>query len=242
MNCPACQKRACSFRDWMRGATAFAHVCPHCGQLLRAPVRTWLVLVMIFGAIPFLAPVVDRFCHIFGLADPVPRLGGFAIVWMAGAGPLAFLAWRTGTFALPRTTRASGTEPDRPLAIEFGPIRHEKLPDEVEARIRKFENTFAEVYPRTREEWLEGFQRDVDPEPEVAIWEKMASAFQSFTDKHTLTLEAKKEAFGLLLMRSAADEQQTLSGENLRHLSRHDAEELLHSYSSAPQPVIYEQR
>jgi hypothetical protein len=98
MKCPDCQKRACSFLDWMKGFTAITHVCPHCGQLLRAPVRTWLVLGISFGSIPFLAPVVDRFCSIFGLAEPVPRLGGFAIVWMAGVVPLAFLAWRTGTY------------------------------------------------------------------------------------------------------------------------------------------------
>ena len=98
MKCPACQRRACAFADWMKGVTAISHVCPHCGQLLRAPVKTWLALLVSFGAIPFLRPIIDAFCKIFGLIDPVPRLGGFAIVWMAVAVPLLFLAWRTGTY------------------------------------------------------------------------------------------------------------------------------------------------
>jgi hypothetical protein len=89
---------------------------------------------------------------------------------------------------------------------------------------------------------LDGFQRDVHPEPEVAIWEAMASAYQMFTGKRSLTLDAKREAFGLLLMRSAGDEPHTLASAKLQHLSRADAEELLRLYSAEPRPVLYEKR
>jgi hypothetical protein len=85
--------------------------------------------------------------------------------------------------------------------------------------------------------WLDGFKRDLDPEPEVAIWEAMAAAYQTFTQKHTLAVDARKEVFGLLLVRSAADEQTTLSGAKLRHLSPAEAEELVRLYSVTPQPV-----
>jgi len=89
---------------------------------------------------------------------------------------------------------------------------------------------------------LDGFQRDVDPEPEIAIWEAMATAYQTFTEKRSLSLDAKKEAFGFLLMLSAGDEQHTLSSVTLKHLSRVDAQELLRLYLAAPQPVLYEKR
>jgi hypothetical protein len=141
-----------------------------------------------------------------------------------------------------RRSGLSRTESIRPSNIHLGPIRHQKLPQALEARIRKFEPVFAEVYPRTHDEWLDGFQRDADPEPEVAIWESMASAYQNFTARRLLSPEARKEAFGLLLVRSAADEQQTLAGAKLQHLSRVEAEELLRSYPGTPQPVLYEQR
>ena len=141
-----------------------------------------------------------------------------------------------------RKSGAPRSKSVRPSDIHLGPICHQKLSDGLEARIRKFEPIFAEVYPRTHEGWLDGFQRDVDPEPEVAIWEAMAYAYQSFTKKRSISLDAKKEAFGLLLVRSAGDEQHTLSGATLRHLSRADAEELLRLYSAAPQPVLYEKR
>jgi hypothetical protein len=150
---------------------------------------------------------------------------------------LVGVAW---TFV--RRPGLSRTESIRPSDIHLGPIRHQKLPEALEARIRRFEPVLAEVYPRTHDEWLEGFQRDADPEPEVAIWESMASAYQNFTAGRSLSPESRKEAFGLLLVRSAADEQQTLAGAKLQHLSRAEAEELLRSYSGAPQPVLYEKR
>ena len=143
----------------------------------------------------------------------------------------AFFLMRNSRFARTRSVRLSD--------IQLGPIRHQKLPDGLEARVLKFEPIFAEVYPRTHQGWLDGFMRDTNPEPEVAIWEAMALAYQSFTENRSLSLDAKKEAFGLLLMRSAGDEQQTLSGTVLKHLSRADAEVLLRSYSAAPQPVLY---
>jgi hypothetical protein len=145
-------------------------------------------------------------------------------------------------FFLLRRSPAHRTQSVRPSDIRLGPIRHEKLPDALEARIRKLEPIFAEVYPRTHEGWLDGFQRDVDPEREIAIWEAMGAAYQTFTEKRSPSLDAKKEAFGLLLVRSAGDEQHTLSGATLKHLSRAHAEELLHLYSAAPQPVLYEKR
>jgi hypothetical protein len=130
----------------------------------------------------------------------------------------------------------------RPSDLQPGPIRHEGLSDTLVARVRKFEPVFAEVYPQTHEQWLEGFQRDADPEPEVTIWESMAVAYQNFTQKRQLSLDAKREAFGLLLVRSATSDQQALAGAKLEHLSRADAEELLRLYSAAPQPVQFEKR
>ena len=111
-----------------------------------------------------------------------------------------------------------------PPKLKPGPIRHEKLPDALVERIRKFEPVFAEVYPDTHEQWLDGFQRDAHPESEVAIWEAMAFAYQTFTEKRSLNMDAKKEAFGLLIVRSAASEQQTLARNKLKHLSRAEAE------------------
>lgn len=163
------------------------------------------------------------------------RMSPFLVLLgVAVAAAAAFLILKRP--ASPRPQLAS------PSNLQPGPIRHQKLSDALESRVRKFEPIFAEVYPQTHEEWVDGFLRDVHPEPEIAIWEAIASAYSTFTEKRQLSLSARKEALGLLLVRSSSDEQHTLSGAKLQHLSRADAEEVLRYYSAAPQPVLYEKR
>ena len=109
--------------------------------------------------------------------------------------------------------------------------------DALVERVRRLEPVFWEVYPRSHEEWLDGFKRDADPEPEIAMWEQMGAAYSRFTHDRALTLDAKREVLGVLLLRSATDEQSTLASAKLRHLSHAEAQELVTLYSAAPQPV-----
>lgn len=136
-------------------------------------------------------------------------------------------------FLIRRQSSTAKTQLVNPASLQPGPIRHPALSPELEERIRRFEPVFAEVYPRTHDEWLDGFKRDQNPESEVAIWESIASAYQSYFQKHALPMETRKEAFGLLLVRSGTDEQNALAGVTLVHLSAEDAKELMHLYSTA---------
>jgi hypothetical protein len=94
---------------------------------------------------------------------------------------------------------------------------------------------------RMRNGWMDSSAMPT-PSKRSRIGEAIAIAYQSFTEKRTLTLDAKTEAFGLLLVRSSGDEQHTLSGATLRHLNRADAEELLRLYSLSPQPISYQRK
>ncbi|MDB6063963.1 MAG: hypothetical protein JWR26_171 [Pedosphaera sp.] len=125
--------------------------------------------------------------------------------------------------------------------IQLGPIRHQSLPETLIARIRQIEPILAEVYPRSHEQWLEGFMRDVDPEPEVANWEAIASAYGRFTQNRALSLEAKRETLMLLIMRSVVDENTTVNSK-LVYLNRAEAKELLHLYSEPPQPILIQSK
>ena len=42
-----------------------------------------------------------------------------------------------------------------------------------------FFETFPPVQHHTRESWLEGFERDADPEREVLLWEMIEAAYGS---------------------------------------------------------------
>lgn len=100
MKCPACQKRACLFLEWAKGFTAITHVCPHCGQALRASRRTWIVRGAIFAAIPLVIHTADSISDRFGIVDPAPRVGVYALVLMAILGPVLFVEWRTGSYRI----------------------------------------------------------------------------------------------------------------------------------------------
>ena len=118
----------------------------------------------------------------------------------------------------------------------LGPIRHTELSPELIDRIRHLQDVFAEVYPISHQEWLDGFQRDQDPENEVARWEQMASAYTTFLDENDLDAAARKEAFGLLLVRSTtSDVESQLS--NLKQLTADQAKRLVALYKAAPRPI-----
>ena len=61
------------------------------------------------------------------------------------------------------------------LQDQIAPLRHADLPSDLIDRIRKLQPAFAEVYPLSLKEWLDGFQRDTNPEREVMTWETMAA-------------------------------------------------------------------
>lgn len=122
------------------------------------------------------------------------------------------------------------------LEIQFGPIRHSELPPTLIDRIRLLEKVFAEVYPITHEEWLDGFQRDQNPENEVAIWEDMATAYTKFTSENDLDFAAKREVFAIILVRSRnSDIDPQLS--SLQHLTIEEGKQLVALYRADPKPV-----
>ena len=59
---------------------------------------------------------------------------------------------------------------------DLEPIRHYELSDDHKLRIQKLVPVFEEVFPNSYEEWIDGFERETDPEGELAMWEQMAAA------------------------------------------------------------------
>ena len=79
-------------------------------------------------------------------------------------------------------------------------IWHPSLPEELVERIKKFAPVFAEVYPITLQEWVDGFREDIIPEQEVAIWEYIAARFRFLCGEHNPgTLKDKEKLFQLAL-------------------------------------------
>ena len=81
-----------------------------------------------------------------------------------------------------------------------GPIRHEELPPDLVDRIRAFKEVLGDVEPSSLEGTIENFQRDMHPEREVEIWERIARAYKDFITRHAISdFQTRSDVFGVLL-------------------------------------------
>lgn len=124
-----------------------------------------------------------------------------------------------------------------PSKLEPGPIRHASLTEEQIARVQRVQKVFSEVDPSPIEKWVEDFRRDANPERELSLWESMATAYETFTTSRTLTLAARKEVFGVVLLRSGAPEEEVLKHLKLKVLTEKDARDIMRLFSTRPAPV-----
>jgi hypothetical protein len=98
------------------------------------------------------------------------------------------------------------------------------------ARIRTLQATFVEVDGQAVDQWVDNFKRDADPDRELRVWERMAKAYRAYCDGKKLSLEAKKDVYRIVLLRSMASEQDVLERVKLKGLSRDDAIEVMKGY------------
>jgi hypothetical protein len=84
--------------------------------------------------------------------------------------------------------------------LKRGPIRHKTLSDSFIQRVKNFKQIIAEVDNTSLESTLDNFQRDLNLEQELYLWEHIAKMYQwSVVANAGLSLPQKKELFGLLI-------------------------------------------
>ena len=115
-------------------------------------------------------------------------------------------------------------------SIQRGPVRHGSLAPEQLARISTLQKTFDEVDSSPLETWIDNFKRDVNPDHEIAVWERMAKAYRSYCSGRELSIEAKKEVQHIALLRSMLSEDEVLKRLELRELSKADALEVMRNF------------
>jgi hypothetical protein len=90
------------------------------------------------------------------------------------------------------------SKPVNPKDLTPGPIRHPHLSPALAIRIEAVRTTLAEVCPISHDEWVDGFQRDRNPEREIVWWERVARCYAGFTAKATLSSTEKQAAFKVI--------------------------------------------
>ncbi len=87
--------------------------------------------------------------------------------------------------------------------LQRGPIQHAALPDALVQRVKKFKAVLIEVDPAPLEQTIEDFRRDLHPEREIAVWERVAGAYQTALARTpALSLRDKTKIFANLLLAS----------------------------------------
>jgi len=135
------------------------------------------------------------------------------------------------------TPKQSKTQWIDPNKLEPGPIQHTSLTEEQMNRVKRLQMTFSEADPSPLKKWVEDFKRDANPDNELKIWEAMATAYETFTANRSLTLDAKKEVFQIVLLRSGAPEEEVLQNLKLKVLTEKDARQLMALFVEKPKPI-----
>lgn len=127
--------------------------------------------------------------------------------------------------------------------LTLSPVVHDSLSADQIEKITKIQTTFSEVNPSTLEETILNFKRDRNPDNEIAIWLAMAKAYEKFTLKHkSIDINKKKEAFGLILMRSMENEESVKANASLVLLTDEEVSEIFSYYNLEAKPITVEQK
>jgi hypothetical protein len=106
--------------------------------------------------------------------------------------------------------------------LQPSPRHNHKFPKEIIDMIKDMQKTFKEVYPITMDEWIAGFDRDSNPEREIAFWLYMADVYKKLIKIFPDELEYRKEIYKIILACSMGDDKYVISQAKVKKLSESD--------------------
>lgn len=126
-----------------------------------------------------------------------------------------------------------------PNELSLGPIVHDSLSNLQLEKITYIQKTFEEILPVSLEETITNFKRDQNPDKEIEIWLQMAKTYQLFASKYPKEdeFELRKEAFGLILSISMADDDEAIENAKLNLLNPEQISEILSNYTLKAKPL-----
>jgi hypothetical protein len=114
-----------------------------------------------------------------------------------------------------------------PLISDDGPVWHPPLGEEVRETLRRLQATFRDVFPRTLEEWENGFRQELLLEQELAAWVVIADAFEHFTAGRALSYEEWRDTFQVILTAVSNGRDHVVAAVAPVTLAREQIEEIL---------------
>ena len=115
-------------------------------------------------------------------------------------------------------------------ARQFAGFRHGPFSEEVRDILRNIKSILDEVYPKSIEEWENGFRKDSQPEQEIAIWLNIASIYQQFTADKPLSFAERRDIFRVLVNCSISSKDTVFEVLQLEVIPREEAERVVDAY------------
>lgn len=100
-------------------------------------------------------------------------------------------------------------------------------------RIKQVKAALDEVYPKSLEQWIDGFEKDWRPETELTFWECMAMAYTAFIESHECSAEKRADAMNCLNQHSLGRNEVELFSAGFTHLIEGEIIELVEQYQAA---------
>ena len=76
----------------------------------------------------------------------------------------------------------------------------------------------------------------MNPDAEIEIYERIAEAYLSYIDGRMLSVDAKKDVYTILLLRSMDSEDKVISNLNLKVFTLNEAREVLKHFKDSAKP------
>lgn len=88
---------------------------------------------------------------------------------------------------------------DQLTNLRKSPYRHPPFDEGILDILRGLKRALDLVHPMTLEEWEDGFRRDMNPEREIAIWMRIASAYRHCTVGRHYSIQQRIDFFNVIL-------------------------------------------
>ena len=89
------------------------------------------------------------------------------------------------------------------LDLEKGASKRKKLSDDLVKRVKNFKELLKEVETSPLDETIENFRKDMHPEREIKIWERIAFRYDAYISENEIAdLRKKEDVYRIMLFES----------------------------------------
>ena len=106
------------------------------------------------------------------------------------------------------------------------------------ARVQTLKEALDEVYPKSFDDWIEGFEFDGNPENELLLWECMALTYRNFTDGRSFSREAKEAVLQITLQCSLGRTEKHILSKEHKTLQKVEILGLVDCYRAAAEAIF----